>query len=173
MYARGGPRPPAGTLCQLFFDAVERYRKPDALMVRVNGRYQPISHATVLERVRRVSLGLRAMGVSRGDRVLILSENRPEWAIADYACLTGGMTDVPIYPTLPAEQIPHILNDAGVVALFVSNEDQTRKIAQIRSQVPPGQHSDPLLADALERLARARERLAGLRARVPEPGTTE
>lgn len=47
------------------------------------------------------------------------------------------------------------------------------ELAQLRSQVPPGQHSDPLLADALERLARARERLASLRARVPEPGTTE
>ena len=59
----------------------------------------------------------------------ILSENRPEWAIADYACLTAGLTDVPIYPTLPADQIAYILNDSGAVAIFVSNAEQAAKIA--------------------------------------------
>ena len=139
--ASGGPRPtPPDSLNRLFFGAVERFDKPDALQLKVGGTYQPISHRTVLERVRRVCFGLQELGVKAGDRVAILSENRPEWAIADYACLTGGLTDVPIYPTLPAEQIPHILNDAGVVALFVSNEDQTRKIAEIRAQVPTLKH---------------------------------
>ena len=57
-----------------------------------------------------------------GDRVAILSENRPEWAIADYACLMCGIADVPIYPTLPAEQIAYILRDSGAVAIFVSIE---------------------------------------------------
>ena len=140
-YATGGPRPtPPNTLNHLFFRAIEKYDKPDALQVKVGGAYQPISHRTLLERVRRVSLGLQEIGVKPGDRVAILSENRPEWAIADYACLTGCLTDVPIYPTLPAEQMPYILNDAGVVAMFVSNEEQTRKIAQIRAQVPSLKH---------------------------------
>src|SRR5688572_32311198 len=96
--------------------------------------YRPISHRQVLERVRRVARGLRLAGVQRGDRVAILAENRPEWAIADYACLTAGLTDVPIYPTLPAEQIPYILNDSGAVAIFTSTPEQAGKIAQVRSQ---------------------------------------
>jgi long-chain acyl-CoA synthetase len=132
----GGPPPTPGTLAQLFFDAVERYDKPDALQWKVNGVYQPISHRTLALRVQHIGLGLRALGVERGARVGILSENRPEWAIADYACLTTGLVDVPVYPTLPAEQIAYILKDAGVVALFVSTDVQAAKVAEIRPGLP-------------------------------------
>ncbi|MCC6929808.1 MAG: long-chain fatty acid--CoA ligase [Gemmatimonadaceae bacterium] len=137
MYARGGPRPPEGTLTALFLDALRKYDRPDALMHRVaTNSWRSVSHRTVRERVRRLALGLRELGIARGDRVAILSENRPEWAIADYACLTAGLTDVPIYSTLPAEQIPYILNDSGAVALFVSTAVQAEKVASIRAQVP-------------------------------------
>ena len=134
MYARGaGDRPPPGTLNQLFFNAARKWNKLDAMQVRVDGRWQPISHATVLERVRRIALGLDAIGVRRGDRVAILSENRPEWAMADYACLTAGFTDVPIYATLPAEQIPYLLEDSGSVAIFISTAAQAAKFASVRT----------------------------------------
>jgi long-chain acyl-CoA synthetase len=137
MYARGeGERPLPGTLNHLFFNAARRWNKPDAMLVRVDGKWQPISHATILERVRRIALGLSAIGVSRGDRVAILSENRPEWALADYACLTAGFADVPIYATLPAEQIPYLLEDSGAVAIFVSTPAQAAKIASVRSRCP-------------------------------------
>ena len=79
MISTGGPRNSApGTLNQLFFKACER-RKPDALQVKRDGRYQPISHDMLKDRVRRASLGLDALGVRPGDRVAILSTNRPEW----------------------------------------------------------------------------------------------
>ena len=136
MEARGGPRPAPGTLNQLFFEAADRYKKPDALQYKKDGAYRSISHAEVLDRVRRVARGLSSLGVRRGDRVGILSENRPEWAIADYACLTGGMADVPIYPTLPSEQIAYILRDSGATAIFVSNKEQAEKIRQVRGQLP-------------------------------------
>src|SRR5687768_3564587 len=140
MIARGGPRPTPGTLNQLFFDAVQRFDKPDALQVKIDGRYQPISHRTLTERVRRVALGLRALGVQRGDRVGILSPNRPEWAIADFGCLTAQLADVPIYPTLPAEQIAYILRDASAVALFVSDAAQLAKSVEIRSNLQALRH---------------------------------
>ncbi len=136
MQARGGPRPAPGTLNQLFFDAADRFKKPNALQYRKDGAYRPISHAEILERVRHLARGLSSLGIRRGDRVAILSENRPEWAIADFACLTGGMTDVPIYPTIPAEQIAYILKDSGAAAIFVSNQAQAEKIREIRSQLP-------------------------------------
>ena len=136
MEARGGPRPKPGTLNQLFFDAVAKFNRPDALQVKTGGAYRPISHKEVADRVRHAARGLSYLGVRRGDRVAILSENRPEWAIADFACLTSGMTDVPIYPTLPSDQIAYILKDSGATAIFVSNKEQAEKIRQIRSQLP-------------------------------------
>ena len=136
MQARGGPRPAPGTLTKLFFDAVSKFNRPDALQVKVAGAYKPISHSVVADRVRHAARGLSSLGVRRGDRVAILSENRPEWAIADFACLTAGLTDVPIYPTLPADQIAYILKDSGAVAIFVSTKAQADKIREIRSQIP-------------------------------------
>ncbi|HJP61640.1 MAG TPA: long-chain fatty acid--CoA ligase [Gemmatimonadaceae bacterium] len=135
MEASGGPRPAPGTLNQLFFDAADRFKKPDALQYKKDGAYRSISHAEVLDRVRRLARGLSSLGVRRGDRVGILSENRPEWAIADYACLTAGMTDVPIYPTLPPEQIAYILKDSGAAAIFVSTREQAEKVRQVRGQL--------------------------------------
>jgi len=189
MYARGGPRPEPGTLNQLLFEAVERYDKPDAMLVRTAERYTPISHRTLLERVRRTSFGLRAIGVARGDRVAILSENRPEWAIADYACLASGVTDVPLYPSLPAEQLAYPLRDSGAAAIFVSTEAQAAKLAAIRDQLPAlryvivfdtsaAAHADLTLASLEERAtaddssARADEfRADALRARPDDLAT--
>ena len=133
---RGPPRLQPGTLTQLFFDAIAKFSKPAALRFKRDGAWHDISHATLLARVRHTSLALQELGLALGDRVAILSENRPEWAISDYACLTAGMADVPIYPTLPAEQMVHILNDSGSVALFVSTPEQAAKIARIRPDVP-------------------------------------
>jgi long-chain acyl-CoA synthetase len=123
-------------LNQLFFDAVSKYNRPDALQVKTGGAYRPISHTEVAERVRHAARGLSSLGVRRGERVAILAENRPEWAVADFACLTAGLADVPIYPTLPAEQVAYILKDSGVVAIFVSNKAQAEKIREVRSQLP-------------------------------------
>ena len=135
MIASGGPRNSApGTLTRLLFDAVATYHKPDALQVKRNGRYQPISHDTLLERIRRTAFGLEDIGVRAGDRVAILSENCPEWAIADYACLMLGATDVPIYPNLPPDQICYILRDSGAVAIFVSTAEQLAKVAAVRGE---------------------------------------
>ncbi len=140
MISSGGPRDSTpGTLTRLFLDALSR-DKPDALQVKVQGVYQPISSRTLGERVRRLALGLQELGVQPGDRVAILSENRPEWAIADYACLTASLTDVPLYPNLPAEQACFILRDAGTVAVFVSDAEQAAKVAAARASVPSLRH---------------------------------
>jgi long-chain acyl-CoA synthetase len=131
----GGPAVPSSTLAALFFEAVERHDRPNAYQVKRDGIWQPLAHADVLERARRIAFGLEALGVDRGDRIGLLSENRPEWALADWACLCSGVTDVPIYPTLPAEQIIHPLNDAGVVVLFVSTPEQAAKAGSVRANL--------------------------------------
>jgi long-chain acyl-CoA synthetase len=131
-----GGRPAPGTLNQLFFDCVAKYDKPDAFQFKRGGRYQPLSHRDLAVRVRRTAMGLLEQGLHPGDRVAILSENRPEWAIADYACLTAGLIDVPLYASLPASQLLPMLVDSGSTAAFVSTAEQAAKIAEIRGQLP-------------------------------------
>ncbi len=139
-YASGGPAPERGTVNRFFFEAVEEFDGPSAFMRKVGDKWDSIPHRTVLECVRRTAFGLRALGIGKGDRVAILSENRLEWAIADYACITSCITDVPVYSTLPAEHIPHILNDSGACAVFVSTAGQAQKIAEIRDEIPNVRH---------------------------------
>jgi len=140
MIASGGPRnSPPGTLTRLFFGALA-HDKPDALQVKVKGQYTPISSRTVGERVRRLALGLQELGIQPGERVAIFSENRPEWAIADFACLTASLTDVPLYPNLPPDQAAYILNDSGAVAIFVSDAAQGAKIAEVRGKCTTLRH---------------------------------
>jgi long-chain acyl-CoA synthetase len=76
------------------------------------------------------------LGMRPGDRVAVLSENRPEWAIADFACLTARLADVPIYPTLPAQQVGYLLRDSGARAAFVQNGEQYEKVAAVRDEIP-------------------------------------
>src|SRR3954449_3812489 len=110
------------------------------MRARHDGRWIDITHRQLADRVRHLSLGLRSIGVEAGDRIAILSENRPEWAIADYACLAARCPNVPIYPTLPARQVEYILRDSGAVALLVSSIEQLEKVLAIRERLPALRH---------------------------------
>src|SRR6202171_3102510 len=110
--------------------------RPAAMKVKKDGRWIDIGVPELRDTVRFFSHGLRALGVKPGDRVAILSENRPEWAMADFAILAAGAVSVPVYPTLLGWQIEYILNDAGAVAVICSTEEQLQKIEGVRSHVP-------------------------------------
>ncbi len=110
------------------------------MRVKRDGRWDDLSYRHLGDQVRDLSLGLLELGLGPGDRVAILSENRPEWAAADYACLAARCTDVPVYPTLPARQIEHILRDSGSAAIFVSSRAQLDKVRAIRSRLPNLRH---------------------------------
>ena len=140
---------PRGTLTQLFFDAIDRYgSKPACFRCKAGGAWHTLTHQDVLRKVTHTGLALKRLGVRRGDRVAILSENRPGWAIADFASLCIGAADVPVYPTLPANQIRYILNDSGAVAIFVSTAPQAAKIREIRGDLPELKHVIAMDADA-------------------------
>jgi long-chain acyl-CoA synthetase len=128
---------PPQTLTALFFDAMDRDRNR-AVVVRAkrSGAWIEISGRDLLDQVQDFSLGLRTLGLEPGDRVALVSENRPEWAITDYACLAARCADVPIYPTLPAVQIEYMLRDSGAVAVCVSTKAQLAKIQQVREGLP-------------------------------------
>jgi long-chain acyl-CoA synthetase len=159
-----------GTLTRLFFDAVDKHgHYPAAYRHKAGDAWVGLTHAEVEERVRAVGLGLRELGVQPGDRVAILSENRPEWAIADYACLCARAADVPIYPTLPAKQAEYILRDSGAVAVFCSTELQLAKLLEVRAALPALRHIivfDKVATGGVMRFAEleARGRAAGMSA---------
>lgn len=129
------------TLNDIFLGAIQtRREQPVVMRHKLDGKWVPISYKELFDRVRATSLGLRAVGIKRGDRIALLSENRPEWAIVDYAALALGATDVPIYPTLPAKQVQYILRDSGAVAVVVSSAPQLAKVLLVRGALPALQH---------------------------------
>ena len=130
-----------GTLTQLFFTTVDRHASlPAAFRSKVGGVWVSITHREALERVQAISLGLRELGIKPGDKVAIISENRPEWTLTDYACLCARATDVPIYPTLTAKQTEYILRDSESVAAFCSTAAQLDKILQAKGALPGLKH---------------------------------
>ncbi|HKV76098.1 MAG TPA: long-chain fatty acid--CoA ligase [Gemmatimonadales bacterium] len=125
------------TLNDLYFGMMATHGgRPVALRAKIDGQWTDISYKELDQRVRGLSMGLLELGVQPGQHVAILSENRPEWAVADLATLTARCADVPIYPTLPAHQIEYILRDSGAVAILVSSRQQLDKIRQIRGNLP-------------------------------------
>jgi long-chain acyl-CoA synthetase len=111
----------ASSVPGLCLSASLRHGKADALNHRTDGRWVNTSAAEFVNRVKNVALGLAALGIRPGDRIALLSENRPEWSIADLAILSLGAINVPIYTTQAVDQIEYILADSGSRAMFISN----------------------------------------------------
>ena len=130
----GGPNMQE-TLAQLFRNTVA-HGKPEAILTKETGTYAPISSAELDRRVIRLHTTLIGEGLGKGDKVALLSENRWEWAVSDFAMMTAGIVSVPIYPTLPAEQIRYLLDHSESKAVLCSTAEQLAKIQEIRDQLP-------------------------------------
>jgi len=131
---------PEGNIAKLFLEAVDTYKKPDALKFRKDGAWHSISHDEFYSEVKRAALGLAALGVGPGDRVAILSENRPEWLISDFACVMLGAISVPFYPVLPADQVGYLLRDSESKVILVSTAAQLRKLRELRDDTSSLEH---------------------------------
>jgi long-chain acyl-CoA synthetase len=124
------------TLSQLFLHTCRTYRKDNLLMSKREGRYVPISTADFEARVRHLSAGLRELGLQAGDKVVIFSENRPEWVMTDFAVLCAGGITVPIYTSLMPEQVKYIINDSDATFVVCSNRDLWIKVEAVRRDLP-------------------------------------
>jgi len=121
------------TLNEIFFIVVDR-NNDRVMLTREGEAWRPISSAQLRSWVYSTARQLQAWDVGKGDRVVILSENRPEWAIADYATLLLGAVVVPIYATQTAEQVLYVLQNSEARIAFVSTSQQYEKLASIREQ---------------------------------------
>ena len=110
--------------------------KPDLLLHKQGGKWIPISTAEFMDRVKSVSCALEGLGVKQGGRVALLSENRPEWAIVDFACQCYGAVLVPIFPTMVAEQVAYLMKDSGTTIAFASTSEQAAKILAAKEASP-------------------------------------
>ena len=124
------------TLAELPFRVSGRFDKP-VLTGRCEGdRIRQWSSRQLFDEVRDLSLGLGALDVRARDRVAILSDSRPEWVIGDLAILTAGAVTVPVYPTLPANQVGYILAHSGARVVLVADEEQAAKVRAARQDAP-------------------------------------
>lgn len=124
------------TLNARFIDIVAQRGERTALVVKHGGRWRELSFNEVFERVQQTAFGLQSLGYGPGERVAILSENRPEWATTDFGAMAAGLVTVPLYTTLIGSQIAYILNDAEVRAIFVSSREHLHSVLAIRGAVP-------------------------------------
>jgi long-chain acyl-CoA synthetase len=116
------------------FSAIVQRGDPCVMMARKNAGWSPVSAEELRKYVAGTAQKLREWGIHRGDRVAILSENRFEWAVADFACLHLGAVVVPIYSTLIAQQVAYLLADSGARVAFVSSAQQLEKLLSTRKQ---------------------------------------
>ncbi len=125
----------ADTLCQMFQESVRRFADFPALLRKIEGTFRPITYQEMGHAVRALSTALLALGIRKGDRVALLSENRPEWAVSDFAILHVGAVNVGIFPTIPAAQVEYIVADSGAGCLIVSDEEQLGKALEIKKNM--------------------------------------
>ena len=134
---------PAITKC--FLDAVDMFANPRAQMFRTQhgsaaAVWESISAKEMLRRVAGVARALAGLGIRPGDRVGLFAPNCPEWAIADFAIQGLGAVSVPVYFNESPDRLTYILKDSGARVVFTSGEEQARKIAECRAQLPALEH---------------------------------
>ncbi len=138
------------TLSELFLKAAS-YNKPDCLLTKVGGTFQPISTAELVDRVRRLSKALVDLGVQPGDRVALMSENGPHWPTVDFATLCAGAVLVPIYPTLTPDQASYIAGNCGAKVMIAETTAHLEGLLSHADELPEvkqfviiqGESSDP------------------------------
>ncbi|REJ81486.1 MAG: long-chain fatty acid--CoA ligase [Acidobacteria bacterium] len=124
---------PIRTLADLVFVIRDRSAgRHDLLSVKRRGRLEEVSTSSFLSDVQALALALQGRGANKGDRVVIFSENRPEWHVVDFACQLLGLVSVPIYPTVASDQVAFILKNCGPRWAFVSSAEKAAQIAEIR-----------------------------------------
>lgn len=128
------PNTALSTLNELF-NRVSTAANPRAVLWQDEfGQWQPISSDQIYQRVRALAKAFQSWGLQKGDRIALISENRWEWAITDFATLAVGAVDVPVYPTLTGEQVAALMRDAGCRMAVVSTRQQFEKLNAVRGQ---------------------------------------
>jgi long-chain acyl-CoA synthetase len=128
------------TISQLFLNTIKSYPKNDLMLYKKEGRYIPISTDEFSRRVRYFSLGLKDLGLHPGDKLIILSENRPEWVMTDLSNLCLGGITVPIYTSLVPEQIKYIIDNSDAKIVLYSDMGLGSKVEALKDELSKVTH---------------------------------
>src|SRR3984957_1219053 len=120
----------------MFFAQAERLGDKPFLWAKRDGRFSSLSWAAAAQHVRRLALGLRSLGIGSGERVALVSENRPEWIIADLAIMSAGAITVPAYVTNTGNDHRHVLGNSGAHAVIVSTAALAARALPAAAQTP-------------------------------------
>lgn len=123
-------------LVDLFPYQLEKFPKEDALAAKENGVWKKYSTSEVVDIVNKLSYGLLNSGIKPGDKIGIISNNRPEWNFVDHACLQIAVADVPLYPTISEHDLKFTLHQSQVRYMFVSDKIIYDKINALKSELP-------------------------------------
>ena len=123
------------SLPAMFFEQAARLADKPFLWAKPAGTYQAITWAAAARDVRRLALGLRSLGIARGERVGLVGENRPEWVIADLAIMSAGAVTVPAYVTHTIDDHRHVLANSGARAVIVSRPPLSARVLAAANQV--------------------------------------
>jgi long-chain acyl-CoA synthetase len=127
------------TLSELFLKAAG-HNKPDCMLSKVGGTYQPMSTAELVDRVRRLAKALQGLGLQPGDRIALMAENGPHWPTVDFATLCSGGVVVPIYPTLLPDQSSYIANDCGARIVVAETTAHLDGLLSKAAEMPKVEH---------------------------------
>jgi long-chain acyl-CoA synthetase len=118
-----------------FFEIAKKNAKKTALLYKKEGVYFPVSYKELSEKVINLAAAFKKINIEKGDRVAILSENRPEWLISDLAIMALGAITAPLHTTLSSKALCNILNHAEAKTLIVSNMELLNKVLLMQNQL--------------------------------------
>jgi len=114
---------------------LEKFSKEEFVSGKINGEWRKYSTQKFCELTDQVSRGLTTLGIGKGSRVAIMSPNRPEWNICDYAILQLGAYQIPLYPTLAEHDMKFIIEDAEINVIFVGDDQLYNKVKNVIAEV--------------------------------------
>jgi len=127
-------------LVTMFFTRAGEKGDAPFLWAKQQGQWQSISWRETADKVARLAAALKRLGLNRGDRVMVVSENRPEWLISDLAIMAAGCVTVPTYTTNTERDHQHIMDDSGARAAIVSTQKLGRTLLPAAIRSNPCEH---------------------------------
>ncbi len=122
-------------LADMFFSKRENFAAHTAYEYKKDGKWVSVNYAEAAAQAEKTACGFISLGIKKGDKIAIISENRLEWALCDFAALSLGAALVPVYPSLLENQVEYILNDSAVKIVIAEDEAQLKKVEAIRANL--------------------------------------